>query len=680
MALTIRSGTPRTQGFPGNLSTSAPSDTAVGDVLLAIVGHGGTSTSNITPPSGWTQIASRTGGGGSIRAYIKTATVAGAQAQNWTSVGSGNYLSVVIVAITGAVQSEVQAEPTGNTVFNGSVAAGTASYALPRVRTTAEPTEVFYALAGIANTGTWSAANVTDVAQTRYQYVGRETVGSAGTTPQRAIASSVAQTVSMLMLTFAVAEKGVRRSYPLNDAPALQAQLPQPGGVYRASTGAWQPVAPGDLNTRPSTAYLDGLPNVLSRCKHMENSQTVDAIMCRNHHVSMGSSVDPVFVFANVHGYDDANPNDITVKATLEVPASGASSSYGDGSSAQANSQFYPITFRGARTVTIPAGGYVKSDPLPVELRNQQVYYTRVFVQAPSGGAIPTGGYSHASRYEAIEFGAAGSVTDKCDSGTISGTSATILAYRPQACIATPNNRANPYRFVLTGDSIMAGANDPAAASWAEKALEAMSIPHLNLAKSGEQNVQFYANAGLTNGFKGRTRRGRFISGATDIVSNYSVNDMNSSATFSDMQSRILQAAARAQIRGARFWQTTFTPWTSTTTSFNDPEGQTPRSWAPVRLQINAWLRDGAPRLADGTNLAAGSTNPAAIRAGQPGHPIFAIVDTAAPLTVVNTKGDEVYSPNAYTTDGVHPGQPGHNVMANVLMAAIAARLTVPTI
>jgi lysophospholipase L1-like esterase len=403
----------------------------------------------------------------------------------------------------------------------------------------------------------------------------------------------------------------------------------------------------------------------MSRCKHYTTTQTATNLNSRSRHVAMFDGQDLRMVFGNVTGIETtAGLGTITVTASLELPSAGGSA-HGDGSQdSGAGSQFFQVTWNGQPSVTILPGTYApKSDAMPISVYKGKVYFIRTYVTCASGAitlqaANPTSG---PGGYESSNTTAA----DQTMSGAASGTTGGV--YGPQLVEATPAQRYPqlPY-VVLLGDSILDGVSR-GVFSWADQVLEAARVPHIKLSMSGEQSIQWLNVRGLINTDNGHFYRGRFVGGATDIVHTYCINDFaGGNATGAQMQGRALSMAAYAASYNARFHTTTCTPKSGTTDAWATAVNQTPNMSGPsetARLFYNAWLRDGAPTLA-GAAVATGSNANGTLRAGAIGHPFAGVIDVAAPVEISNGAGGIVWHPSSLTTDGLHPGDSGHNMMA----------------
>lgn len=119
---------------------------------------------------------------------------------------------------------------------------------------------------------------------------------------------------------------------------------------------------------------------------------------------------------------------------------------------------------------------------------------------------------------------------------------------------------------------------------------------------------------------------------------------------------------------GLSVWQTTTTP--NTTGTWSTLEGQTPAPSTPDRIGWNRWLRDGAP-LSDGVIVPTGTV--AAVRVGDPGHPLAGVIELADTLESARDSGLWRVDHGPLTTDGTHPRETGHALMAAALEPWVAS-------
>lgn len=118
---------------------------------------------------------------------------------------------------------------------------------------------------------------------------------------------------------------------------------------------------------------------------------------------------------------------------------------------------------------------------------------------------------------------------------------------------------------------------------------------------------------------------------------------------------------------GVKLAQTTLTPKVTTTDGYTTVDGMSPSGTQTekVRKAFNDWIKDRAP-IAGGAPVDPGT--PGALRAGDAGHPLVAVIDTNAAVAKINSRGEEVFDVDPggvkLTADEAHPSPAGHARMA----------------
>jgi hypothetical protein len=326
-------------------------------------------------------------------------------------------------------------------------------------------------------------------------------------------------------------------------------------------------------------------------------------------------------VFENFN-YGTAGPNAFTVTAAIETASPSAS---------------YPVTFNGAKSVSVDPDAVVTSDPVPIIVTAGDTLYIRTYVSvATSGQKWPCSAYY----YQSGE-----AVTNDADLTASTGTTGVtnpnlsagyVLAFAPAIVLGTPTAATPPDVFAAFGDSITVGINDVIQRSshgWVERALDTYGgISRVNLSRHTELvqqmlNVQFTPVA--------YRQKMRLLNGCTKVISSYGVNDMGSGA--STVQTSLLAHWTELKLRGVRkIWQYTFPPRTSSTDGWLSTTNQGAQSSEGARTATNDWIRAGAP-ISAGAPVAVGTTG--ATLAGQSGHPLDGYIETADTVETARNSG-----------------------------------------
>jgi hypothetical protein len=343
-----------------------------------------------------------------------------------------------------------------------------------------------------------------------------------------------------------------------------------------------------------------------------------------------GSSVFPYYT-----DVDYAAP--VPIKASIKYPV---------------NNVIYPLTFKGALTGTIDPGGILVSDPLPIDFLAGSTFDVLVYTSATNWRATRTSSWNTGG-------GGFTATTDLTVPGSAAVPDSQSLLLAPALITATPYNRL-ARSVVGLGDSIISGTGDSAVSQYngyistvpwrggggfINRALRGV-VGYSSASLIGEKATDFST-------FGNSFRRRSFLSQFTDAISEYGRNDISNGRTLAQIQADLLTIWTTGVRRGVRMWQTTITPYTTTTDGWGTTAGQAPIAGGneSVRVQVNTWIRAGAP-IVSGAAVAVGTSG--AITAGQPGHPLAGYFEIADTVESARNSGlwkaaDKVFSDGAIT-------------------------------
>lgn len=211
------------------------------------------------------------------------------------------------------------------------------------------------------------------------------------------------------------------------------------------------------------------------------------------------------------------------------------------------------------------------------------------------------------------------------------------------------------------GDSIMESKNDggyPGQGGFFRRALIGAGKPWTNYGVNANSHGSSYGERAV--------RYGATLTGFTHALVEYGINDLNNAAEVATVQASAIQHWEWLKAQGLKLWQTTTTPYSSSTDGWATAASQTPATSNTRRVEWNDWLRDGAP-IVSGTATATGTTDPSAVRAGAAGHPLSGIIEVAD--TVESARNSGVWADSTLTDDGIHPTSDGHIKMAAPVQA-----------
>lgn len=346
--------------------------------------------------------------------------------------------------------------------------------------------------------------------------------------------------------------------------------------------------------------------------------------------------------------------NAITVKASIEIAG-----------------VTYPLSFSGSRSITIASGDTVYSDDTSIYVPVGTVYYIRTYVSvATLGMTWPIGRACSNANGEGSNYNASvGAGTDVVDTaGALAGTGTSGYVYSASGVFGYADDRTIPV-VSFFGDSIVAGAGEIGAGvfgdangytGFIERAL-GHSVHWISCTRSSDTTVNFNASTKRLPILQDRV---------THSISEYGSNDIyGGGLPLAAVQANAITAWGR--MPGKR-WQTTITPRTTSTDGFTTPDNQTivgAGTNNSVRTNFNDWLRDGAPMSA-GVAVAIGTVG--ALRAGEAGHPLTGVFDTADAAETARNSGLWKSTGGAWVTDGIHPVVLGAQGLApSIILASL---------
>ncbi|WP_139811901.1 hypothetical protein [Prescottella equi] len=282
--------------------------------------------------------------------------------------------------------------------------------------------------------------------------------------------------------------------------------------------------------------------------------------------------------------------------------------------------KIYPVTFRGSRDVTVDPGGYITCDPLGVEVAKGETFYTLIYTSSTSWKP-------NRISYTSSDSGGFVATTDATASGSTIPADGASGLLAPALVTGVPA-KVGQRTVAIAGDSIASGAGDGYNGTAHPVALGAPMRAgggYLARALRGRTGtVQVAQPSDLAQNFRKADkhfRRGTLVSSATDAICEYGINDLGASLGHAVVKQELVNTWMVLARRGLRVWQPTLTPYSTSSNGWITTAGQTPFSGAADRVQVNDWIRDGAP-ITGSTPAAVGASGGSVVRAGQPGHPL----------------------------------------------------------
>jgi len=324
------------------------------------------------------------------------------------------------------------------------------------------------------------------------------------------------------------------------------------------------------------------------------------------------------------------------------------------------NNITYALTLNGRRDITIDPGGWIETDPLPQDVVAGQIIRSVIYIPAGSWRVLA------AIQNPALAGDGAGVTV----SGDFTADGATQLADgggsgpMPAAITGTPKNKRQRTVFI-SGASDGEGVGD----GMLQNAFN-MGITQQRHGRWGFINRALVGNTGVIQTARsgdradkfilpqGHRRRLLFASSCSDVVTTYGLNDINTGfATLAQLQVSKLAEWQLYSKRGCRVWQTTLTPWTTSTDFWATLANQTVLGTEAVRTGFNNWVRDGAPiNYPAMTAAAVGAVGAGVIRAGIYVGGVFNRGDSRHPLYghfEVADKAESARNSGKWRVDGI---------------------------
>lgn len=292
------------------------------------------------------------------------------------------------------------------------------------------------------------------------------------------------------------------------------------------------------------------------------------------------------FEMPNAEG-EPAIPNPLTITCAIEL----------------ADGHIQSLTFNGLPTGTVTPGGFLKADPLAVDVAPGTWCWLRTLTQVSPGGLIPFTHNLAANTTTGIHEG---------DSYGATSVSQTVndnfgYAYDAITILGVPQVSGKK-SLAVVGDSIAVYGVEPnylagkyfhtasTPQGWPNR-FTFQTVPLLSLARSG-YSIQHYSD---DNGLMRKT----LLAYAEAVIFEMGVNDLSSGRTLAQIQADLQNAWMDAKALGLTVLQTTMLPnnnsGTTNVLNFVTGLGSTPgpTSIEPIRKALNAWIRT-QPQFLDG--------------------------------------------------------------------------------
>lgn len=330
------------------------------------------------------------------------------------------------------------------------------------------------------------------------------------------------------------------------------------------------------------------------------------------------------------------------------------------GGAIEYNNSIIPVTFNGAKRVTITPGGIAISDPIGIDVAKGATISSRTYVEVTSGQFFPLSGIPQQSSGEGNNYASpAGADLTLAGSASLTGVATGgPYAYGPAAILGLTVDPDKPV-IAIAGDSIAQGTGETSAAAggFFQRALGG-NYSFQKIAFPGEALGSGFVTANGVN----RRRRITLLAmcGVTHAVTDYTVNSLS---TTTVQQDAVTAWVVLSRVAFMGVWASTLTPQTTSTNAWATTTNQTVADATKEsrRIAFNNWLRDGAPINASLVPQAVGASGAGIVRAGAAGHPLKGYFEVA---DLAETARNSGIWKAGYTGDGTHPNATGHTALA----------------
>ena len=360
--------------------------------------------------------------------------------------------------------------------------------------------------------------------------------------------------------------------------------------LERLVTGTWEnnkPVKKEECKNREEEYLLYAIDNrlqlldsdfifkdkqIVSHCQTYQklSDGTKQSVTFRHYYKALVGAYDLKLAYGNfyVNGSttiaDTFNTNDIIVKASIEY-----------------KTKIFPVKFKGQDSIIIKAGATIESDPLGIDIAENDAFYVRTYVSVTNAGEkFPCGlsiNYANGEGEGTGDLTITGSTTPSYDANT----------YHPLAILGKGSRKRS---VLLCGDSLLTNYGSPSdyvvTGGYAGLALNNANIPYTSISKSGDLAGSFVNN-------ENRYCRANIIKNCTDVIVEYGINDVSSNTSLANLKTYLTSIWTSYANRGLKVYQATITPYTISTDSWATAENQTPKNAVneTVRVQLNDWIR-----------------------------------------------------------------------------------------
>ena len=411
----------------------------------------------------------------------------------------------------------------------------------------------------------------------------------------------------------------------------------------------------GTYANKSAVDFGSRLPHSSNLSDGTETTQT-----SRINHQTIGAISDLQILFTNFPPVQEASTtlayNDITIEASIEYPVN----------------VFTRVTFNGGNdTYLLKKDRQVLSDYINLEIPAGVTYWIRTNVLVTAGQKWLK---THASATSVSGGSGALSGSNLVMSGTI--TDNEVFTYTASLVLGV--SQTSKASIFLFGDSNASGTGDDV--SFVPQGTKMgfqfyygnggglygrafkNNFPVIRASLAG-QRIEMWAPTGIQSKYYGA-----IISAGQFAVSNLGTNDFPTRSA-AQMKFDYISMWGSQKSRGIKIYQLNLLPRTTSTDGWTTLANQTVTAQEATRIEINDWIRDGAP-ITISTNAAAaiGATGSDVMRVGNAFHPLAGWWELADVMESSRNSGKWKIN---MTADGLHMNPTGHALGAAVIDTSV---------
>lgn len=398
-----------------------------------------------------------------------------------------------------------------------------------------------------------------------------------------------------------------------------------------------QPNTPGEVNNPNSVSYRASVEYPAGRWRQVSGTTTWDA----------GTS----YVALDQVVYSGQSYVALKVTTIATAPAAALGTEWQQVTR-------YQVAFTGQgvdRRVTLAAGDTAVSLPILLPVVEGQFMAVTTTVSTSSATNVFSADYVgiYAGEF-GLDYPSANPTVGTVDLVDKNVTTETTMAAgsrvpMPSAILGLPVTPEAVRSVGLIGDSLNMGYLDTVAdfhqKGYLVRGVEYEDVRYRRIPQGGDR-LQFWAGSNAA-------KRTALVQGCTSVIVSLGSNDVANSRTLAQLQADSLSAWTTLGAKGAKVYQCTITPKTTSTDGWATKANQTPVFAAGgVRDTYNDWLRTGASTVVNGLTVTVGMS----------GHPLTGVID-ASPA-VEDTTDSHYWKSPGWTTDGGHPTAQGYDALA----------------